>query len=798
MLTISAGETSKLLTAAEAMRGKGDLVSALKIYEQLLEVDLENAGAWCERGNLLADLGHLEAAIASYDRAIRVDPGFVDAFDFRGIALAQSGRMPEALDSLDKAIALAPENLNALSNRANVLKALKRYDDALAAQDQLVAVMPEFAPAHANRGNTLLELDRLEEAVASFDQAIALDPTLSQAHLNRAHALVKLVRRDEAIASLRRSIECDPYQPVALLNLGELLATSGQMEEAVSFLERAVSLDPGNVEACLRLGDALLGANRPGDAIACYQRVIALDPESAEAHSHLGAAFQRLNMKPEALSCFARSLELNPNDPPTLQTRGMLQLEVGDQRGSFESHERAFQLMPDFPYQAGLYLHAMMRLSDWANLDEHRSFLRQSVVAGGQYIAPFDCLVAIGDPALQLRCAELFVRHQIPHGAPQAIPRKAARPERLRIGYFTSDVREHATMRLLMETLEAHDREKFEVILFSFGPEQRDEWWKRAELAVDKFLDLHAASDEDLLDLARQEALDIAVDLKGFTAGNRTAIFFHRVAPIQVSYLGFPGTLGMPGMDYLFADPVLVPEHAQPHYSEKIVYLPGSYQPNCRVEKREPLSTRSDHGLPDDAFVYCSFNQNYKILPEMFALWMRILQQVPRSVLWLWVSDDLARDNLRAYARALDIDDARLIFAGRLSVDQHLDRLKLADLFLDTLPCNAHTTASDALKAGLPLLTCPREAFASRVAASLLTALDLPELIAKDPEEYEAVAVTLGTDPDGIRHLKEKVVRNGATSTLFDPVHAARKLERAYQAIYDRYDANLEPDHISL
>lgn len=798
MLTISPGECGELLAAAETMRSNGDLESALKIYDEVVEINPGNAAAWCERGNLLSDLGRSEAGIVSYNRAIEADPTFVDAFDFRGIALAQSGRMPEALDSLDRALELAPENRNALSNRANVLKALKRFDDALAVQDRLIATMPEFAPAYNNRGNTLLELGRLDEAVASFDRAIELEPTLSQAHLNRAHALVKLIRRDDAIESLRRAIECDPYQPAVLLNLGDLLGTSGRTVEAVEFLESAVSLDPGNIEACLRLGDVLLGTNRPGHAVACYQRVIGLDQNSAEAHSHLGTAFHRLNMKHEALGCFNRSLELNPNDPPTLQNCGMLQLEIGDHPGSFESHERAFRLMPDFPYQGGLYLHAMMRVSHWENLDEHRSFLCQSVAAGGRYIAPFDFLVAVGDPALQLRCAELFVRHQLPHALPQAMERKAARPERLRIGYFTSDVREHATMRLLMETIEAHDREKFELIIFSFGPEQRDEWWTRSEAAVDKFLDLHDVSDEDLLKLAREEALDIAVDLKGFTASNRTAIFYHRVAPIQVSYLGFPGTLGMPGMDYLFADSVLVPEDTQKYYSEKIVYLPDCYQANCRVEDVGVQSNRSDHGLSDEAFVYCSFNQNYKILPEVFATWMRILKQVPQSVLWLWVNDDLARENLRAYARSLDVDDARLIFAGRLPVDQHLHRLKLADLFLDTFPCNAHTTASDALKAGLPILTCQGEAFASRVAASLLTALDLPELITKNPAEYEAVAVKLGTDPDSASQLKEKVAQNRSTSTLFDPVHAARKLERAYQAIYDRYDADLPPDHIYL
>lgn len=799
-MTARGADAASLALAEQARRHHrtGDLRTALRRYDEAVAIGSDDAMLWCERGSVLADLGRSELALSSYDRALSLDSELADAHDFRAIVLAQAGRMEEALDGFDRALALHPGNLNALNNRGNVLKSLGRHQEALAVHDRIVAALPGFAPGHNNRGNSLIALGRLEEAVESFGRALAIDPDQVQSHLNRAHALVKLLRREEAIESFRQALARDPAQVEALVNLGELLASLGRQEEAAHYYNLAVSQDPTNIEACVGFGDVLLALSRPDLAAACYDRALSCDADNAEALGRMGMALVELYRRDEALSCFDRALALDPGDPQIWRSRALLLMEVGDMEQSLDSHTRALGLAPSFPYQAGQRLHVAMRLSHWPDFDRTRDSLIQSVVAGERHVAPFDFLAAVDDAALQKRCAELFVGYELPHVAEMPMSRRPARSGRIRVGYFSADFREHATMRLLLETLEAHDRDRFELVAISFGRDTQDASQRRVEAAVDRFVDVRTRTDQQIASLSRDLAIDIAIDLKGYTQGNRTAIFAHRAAPVQASYLGFPGTLGMAAMDYLIADEWLVPERARQHYAEKIVYLPGSYQANCRLYDIPRIASRRDQQLPDEAFVYCCFNQNYKIVPALFDRWMAILRQVENSVLWLWANQGTARDNLRAHAAARGVDPERLVFADRLPTDAHLDRLRLADLFLDTVPCNAHTTASDALRIGLPVLTCPGASFAARVAASLLAAVDLPELIAADLDAYAALAVALGNDREWLGAIRQKLVRNRTQSSLFDPVRMARKLEAGFVAMHDRYRDGRAPDHIRV
>lgn len=787
-----------LAERAARLHGSGDLAGALRGYDELVASGAADAAAWCARGNVLADLGRMEPALASYDRSIALDSGFAEAHDYRGIVLAQAGRMLEALDSLDHALALAPTNLNALNNRANILKSLGRLDEALAAQDQMLAALPAFAPGHNNRGNILIALGRHAEAVASFDRALALDPSLVQAHLNRANALIMLVRREEAIESYRRALALDPRQPEALVNLAELLTTLRRRDEARHCYERAVALAPDSADAWLGLGDVLIELNRSDLAIGCFERAIACRADLVEAHAHLGVALSQVDRRADALASLDRAIALDSDDAQIWQARGLLLEGLGDMVGALASHERALAIMPGFPCEAGQAFHTAMRLSQWADFDLKRARLCDAVRRGERASSPFHLLGIVDDAALQRHCSEIFARHELQHLAQRPIERKYPHHARVRIGYFSADFRAHATMSLFMETLEAHDRTRFELFAFSFGADTRDAWRLRTEAAVDRFIDVRAQSDRSIAELARELEIDIAVDLKGYTRDHRTPIFVHRAAPIQVSYLGFPGTLGLPTMDYLLGDAIVIPEGAEQHYSEKIVYLPDSYQPNNRPSPLARNATRSSEGLPERAMVYCCFNQSYKIVPAQFDTWLRILDQVPHGVLWLWAGEAVTRGNLRARAIENGIDPDRLIFASRLAPEAHFDRLRLADLFLDTVPCNAHTTASDALRTGLPLLTCPGESFAARVAASLLHAVGLPELVAADHREYEAIAIALGTDADRRTRVREKLARGLDTSSLFDPVRSARKLEQAYLAMYERYRNDQQPDHIRI
>lgn len=798
MTGVGQAETLPFLRQADRFQQSGDFAAALRCLDEVIAADPGNAEAYCARGNALADLGRTELALANYDRAIVLDPAAPDPHDFRGIVLAQSGRMDEALLSFDRAIALGPGNVNALNNRANVLKSLNRLDEALAAQEQVVSALPDFAPGYNNRGNTLIALGRLDEAIDSFDRALELDPGQLQSHCNRANALVKLARVEEAIQAYREALSLDSRQVDVLLNLAELLSNFAQPEEAADCYQQALALDPDNLDAWLGSGDVLLALYRPDKAFSCFKRVLELDANNAEAMSHMGIACMQLHLPEKALACFDQSVAHNPNDPQTWQSRGNLLLELGEVEGALASQDRTLAIAPLFPYELGRRFHTAMRLSHWNELDRYAAVIRQSIEEGGRLIAPFDLVTTVDDPGLQKRCAELFVQHELPHVRERPIGSKYRPRQRIRIGYFSADFREHATMQLLLETLEAHDRDHFEFTAISFGPDIRDLSRQRAERAMDRFVDVQRQADSEIVRLSRELELDIAIDLKGYTQGNRTGVFVERVAPIQASYLGFPGTTGIPAMDYVISDKIVIPAGHEGEYSEYIVRLPGSYQPNRRIGKISAVANRVDAGLAHGAFVYCCFNQSYKITPDLFDVWMRILSNVPNSVLWLWVNQASARSNLHRAAAERGIAADRLVFAERLPGEQHLDRLRLADLFLDTLPCNAHTTASDALRVGLPLLTCTGKSFASRVAASLLDAMDLPELVTTNLADYEARAVALGTDAGQFARIKEKLLRNRATTSLFDPARMARSLETAYLAMYERYQNDLPPADITL
>ena len=440
-----------------------------------------------------------------------------------------------------------------------------------------------------------------------------------------------------------------------------------------------------------------------------------------------------------------------------------------------------------------------MMACDWDGLDENLAAHAAAIRAGNRVTTPFPLLGLSDDPALQKQAAQIYTTAKCPRSSVLG-PFRARKPgEKIRLGYYSADFHNHATAWLIAELFESHDRSRFELTAFSFGPEQQDEMRRRISSAFDHFLDARALSDRDIARLSRERGIDIAVDLKGHTQDSRPGIFAEGCAPLQIQYLGYPGTMGGDYMDYVVADKIVIPPGSEAGYVEKILRLPHSYQANdSRRKISDRMFTRAEMGLPDSGFVFCCFNNNYKILPEIFASWMRILKAVDGSVLWLLEDNALAAENLRKLAEAHGVDPGRLIFAGRLPLEEHLARHRLADLFLDTWPYNAHTTASDALWAGLPLLTRAGSSFASRVAASLLHAVGLPGLITSSVEDYESLATTLAKDPARLVALRKTLMDNRATASLFDGKLIARHLEAAYEAIQARHLSGLPPDHIDI
>ncbi|TRZ64794.1 MAG: tetratricopeptide repeat protein, partial [Rhodocyclaceae bacterium] len=508
-------------------------------------------------------------------------------------------------------------------------------------------------------------------------------------------------------------------------------------------------------------------------------------------------ALRDLKRHVEALESYDRALTIKPDHADALNNRGNAFSDLMRPEEALESYDQALKIKPDYEFLYGTCLHTRMKICDWSDLGNRFALLGEKVAGDERVSPPFPVLSISNSRVLHRKAAEIWGKAKYPVG--QTLPgiEIRSRHDKIRIGYFSADFHNHATAYLMAELFELHDKSKFELTAFSFGPDQNDDMRRRLVAAFDRFVNVREQSDRDVAVLARSMNIDIAVDLKGFTQDARPGIFSVRAAPVQVNYLGYPGTMGAGYIDYLIADPTLIPESHRKDYAEKIAYLPNSYQVNdAKRGIVDKVFSRAELGLPQTGFVFCCFNNNYKITPETFDGWMRILKNVEGSILWLLEDNPAVASNLCKEAELRGVNGSRLIFAKRMPLQEHLPRNRLADLFLDTLPCNAHTTASDALWEGLPVLTCLGETFAGRVAASLLNAIHLLELITSTPEAYEALAIELATNPEKLRKIGQKLAANRSTTPLFDCRRFTRDIEAIYTAMNERYQAGLAPDHL--
>jgi predicted O-linked N-acetylglucosamine transferase (SPINDLY family) len=685
-----------------------------------------------------------------------------EALSLLGVIAAQTRRAEEAARLLGRAVAANQHAATAHNNYGNVLKDLRRFEDALDSYECALKLDPGYAEACNNRGDTLQELGRFEEALDSFEHAVKLKPGYAEAYYNRGNTLLGLKRFEAAL---------DSY-------------------------ERALKLKPSFAEAYNNRGNTLRELMRFEDALGSFERALKLKPDYAEAHCNRGNTLRGLRRFEDALDSFERALKLNPGFAETYKSRGSTLRALGRFEEALESYERALNLRPDLDWLYGVWLQFRKHRCEWKELDSHIGYLIGKVKQQRKATRPFALLALTDSLEIQRQAAQILVDARYPE-APSRPPLKRRAGNRIRIGYYSADYQDHATSYLMAELFERHDRGRFELVGISYGPDNCDEMRMRLSAAFDHFVDVRTKTDGEVAALSRDLGIDIAVDLKGFTEEARTGIFSRRAAPIQVNYLGYPGTMAALYMDYIVADPILIPPESREHYAEKIVYLPNSYQANDRKRRISDREfTRTELGLPPTGFVFCCFNNSFKITPNTFDGWMRVLKQVEGSVLWLFEDHETAADNLRREAEARGVEPARLVFARRMPLPEHLARHRLADLFIDTLPYNAHTTASDALWAGLPVLTRIGESFAGRVAASLLNAVGLPELINATQEQYEAMAVALAGNATRLAELKEKLSRNRLTTPLFDTVRFTKHLEDAYTQMYQRYQAGLSPEHI--
>lgn len=634
----------------------------------------------------------------------------------------------------------------------------------------------------------------LKDARVLYERALKWQPN----HFDACHMLATLLYQmgqlDRAEVLFVKALKIDPEAIYALNNFGNLLQDLKKYKAALACFDKAVAIDAHYVEAHNNRGDLLQHLGRWAEALESYDRAIARAPKYAAAHYNRGNALEAMGRFEEAVASHTSAIEIDPQYAQAYMNRGNAQSELGQHAQAVESFNRAIALAPEIPYLLGTRLHVNMQMCDWNHYQEHLATVLAAVKNDQPASLPFPLLALTADSDLQQRAAQHWIRTA--HPSPkQTLPFSKRSPkDRLRIGYFSADFRQHPVAQLIAGLFEAHDRAKFEVYAFSFGPDTGDAMRLRLEQGFEHFIDVKAETDVQVIARARALELDIAIDLSGLTKGCRPSVFAGRVAPIQINYLGHPGTMGAPYMDYILADTTIISPETEPHFSEKVIYLPHSYQPNDRRRNvSSHVFTRAELDLPTDAFVFCCFNNNFKITPETFDHWMSIVRGVPNSVLWLLKASAHTEDNLRREATNRGVSAERLFFAPKLPMDQHLARQKCADLFLDTLPYNAHTTTSDALWVGLPVLTCMGEAFASRVAASLLRAIDLPELITADGQAFEARAIELATDPTQLKVLRDRLAVNRMQAPLFDIERLARSIESAYEQVHARRQAGQPP-----
>ena len=653
---------------------------------------------------------------------------------------------------------------------------------------EILAEAPDHFDAWNMLGVVLYEQHQFSAAAHCFEQAIAINPGNAAARLNLGLPLQRLRRGDEALATYDRALALRPDYPEALLNRGNALLDLGRHEEGLASYDRVLAVRPAHAAALYNRGKALQGLNRHAEALASYDRALALRPDYPEALLNRGIALEDLNRIDESLASYDRALALRPDYARALGNRGTALASRKLWQDAAASFSRLLELAPDHDYAVGNLLKCRLHGCDWEDLPQLAGRTALAVDRGAKAISPFSFLAASGSAAAQLRCARTWFADRHPASPAPMWAGERFRNDRIRVAYLSADFGDHPVSFLTARLFEIHDRRRFEPIAISFRPATEDRMARRLDSAFDRWLDVSGMSDRAVAERLRDLRIDIAVDLMGFTTGSRTGVLACRPAPIQVNYLGYPGTMGAPYIDYIIADEYVVPKGSELHYSEQVVRLPGSFQANDDQRKASAKApTRAEAGLPETGLVLCSFNKSYKINPPVFDIWMRLLQNVAGSVLWLYADSALVQENLRREAAKRGVLPDRLVFAPLLEYPDHLARCRLADLFLDTLPFNGGATASDLLWSGVPVLTCSGESFASRMGGSILNAAGLPELVTHSLEDYESLALKLASDPAALADVRAKLAGNRASCVLFDSNRLRRHLEAAYVTMWERF-----------
>jgi protein O-GlcNAc transferase len=795
-----------------------------------------------EKGLQFHQQGQLREAETIYTQILRISPRHADALHLMGVLANQMGENDTALDLINKAVEIFPRNPIYHNNLGNVYRDLGRYADALTCYQQAIDLKPDLVEAFVNlgiahhqhgdycravsayhealelnpnfseacyyMGNTYKAQGRFDEAISCFQQTLSLNSGFVEAYFNMAIILEQQARPDEAIACLKQCLQFSPEWAEAHNNIGNLLRQKGFLGEAIASYQKAIQIKPDLSEAHNNLGNALKDQGSFAEAIVCYQKALQINPGYAEAYLNLGTTLSDGDRRDDAIDCFQKATRLNPRFAEAYTYMGIALTDRGNRREAIACFQKAIDVNPDYSEAYSYLIHQLQHTCNWSQLkifSERLDELSRRNTADGRLILepPFICMTRQSDLLQNLKISKTWSRkiaapfHNLK--PPLSFESRRQPKAKLTIGYLSCDFHDHATAHLMRSFFGLQDRQKFEVHCYSYGPQDNSRYRNQIMEESDQFIDIRESSHIDAAKRIYADGVDILVDLKGHTKGARLGILECRAAPIQVHYLGYPGTTGADCIDYLITDRIVTPEDHAPYYSEKLVFLPHCYQVNDHQQEIASRDwNREELGLPDKGFVFSSFNLPYKIDPIMFDCWMRILQQVPESVLWLFGDNGNTRYNLRQEAADRGVEPDRLVFAQKLEKSEHLSRLQWADLALDTRIVNGHTTTSDSLWAGVPVVVIQGSHFASRVSSSLLHAVGLPELVTYRLEEYEKLAVQLASSPSELKAVRLKLNSNRLKKPLFDTARFVRNLENAYREMWRIFLEGRAPTQIEV
>jgi predicted O-linked N-acetylglucosamine transferase (SPINDLY family) len=758
-------------------------------------------------GVVLEENGQHDEALISYQNAVLNNSSYAEAYFNMGNVLQKLKLFDEAVESYSKVTAIEPGHSNAYFNCGNALGMIGRYDEAITSHAKAIEIDPKYKEAFTNIGSILQKQGNFTASEEYYLKAIEIDPAFIEAHYNLGNLFKEQKQFEKALISYDQVLKIKPDFGLAYNNVGTILQDLGDLDNAAAYYVKAIETSPSsNADVYNNLGVLLKSQKNLDAALSYFEKAITIKSDYAEAYNNMGATLEAQGDIEKALSSYDLALKIQPDFVGAIVNKGAILNKIGLPDLALIDYEMAFALDPTFNYLLGTIINTKQELSDWNNWETYFIALKNGIQQGQKVSPPFTTFLLIDNPDIQHKAAILFAQDRYVERKKLAPISRKSPEKKIKLGYFSSDFYHHPVSDAIIEQIKNHDRTKFELFAFSFK-HQNDFMQANLKKAFDHFIEVDKIDDAGVVKLACSHGIDIAFDLCGHTSEPRPGLFSMRVAPIQVNYIGYPGSIGSKCIDYFIADKNLTPKENQPFFTEKIAYVPYFHTYNSQRQISTKTISRAQFGLPDEGFIFTCQNVNRKITPEVFNIWMEILRAIPESVLWLCETNSVATNNLKKEAQARGVDSNRLIFTKRESVppNQENDRIgrylamySLADLYLDTWPYTSSTTAMDSLYAGLPILTKQGSSTVSRMGSTALSHFKLNELIANSTQEYFNIAIDLATNPKKLNAIKNKLAKNKSLAPMLNSINIVCNLEKIYTTMYERYHSGLLPDHIDL